>query len=613
MIGLASLAVGVCVALSVASLLGVPGPRLRDRRPGRSRPSLQARLNQAGASISAARYRVVVGGSALVVALVLWSMTRVVSAAAAPALAVLMAPRYWFARARRHELTERAAAWPDALRDLVAHLASTLTLNQALIELGRTGPEALRPAWRRFETNVNTLDVETALDVAQTELADPMSDRVLEMLRMLHRKGGGEVAMAILDDLTDTIGEDGELAESLHTAQYELRVQAIAVVIMPFALLAVLCAGNSGFRRFYASSGGMLVVALGAAMAFAGWTMIDRLGRLPIEPRVITVPSGDTREIVAWVDSTPRNRGRRRVCATVMAAASLVWPPPRRLAARLRPYTQVARSRLGTGQPETALLEASREERSSWDQVFGPLVRRAAEALASLLDVGGRDATALRLRQAGFGDMTVEQYRLRQLGYTVGLTVAGLALGVLLGRSTALVLLLGGLMAFVGAAYWRSKVTKAIDGRRLRMRVELYTVCQLLALHTRTAEGGPTEAVRQTLGRCVGPVSDELAEALALISRGQDPGEAYGHIARVTPEPTAARLYRTLAASARGGDTAPALLALATAVRSQRRQDLARLAAKRRVAMVGPLVVVMGPIMILFIAAAIPSLVFKFH
>ena len=299
--------------------------------------------------------------------------------------------------------------------------------------------------------------------------------------------------------------------------------------------------------------------------------------------------------------------------AAVATALAVVWPAPRRLSVRLRPYTQVPRARLGTGLAETALLEAVREERSAVGEVFGPVVRRGAELVSSLVDVGGRDTVALRLRQAGMADMTVEQYRLRQLAHTVAFASCGVALGVLLGRSPVVTLVLGGLMVFPGATRLRSSLVRVIEDNRRQMRTELYTVCQQLALHARVSDGGPVEAVRQTVRRSNGPVSGELREALAHIKRGQSPVEAYTHLARVTPEPGAARLYRALAVSFRGGDPAPAFLALANTIRAERREDLARLAAKRRTLMVLPLVVVMGPIMLLFVGAAIPSLMFRFQ
>ena len=298
MTAIAALSGGLTVALVVAALLGVPAPTLRLPRRGRDKATLEERLREAGAGISPGRYRAVVTATAAAVGLLMWWATGAMATAGPPALGVFLAPRYWFARARRQQLRERTAAWPEALRDVVGHLASSLTLNLALVELGKTGPDALRPTWRRFAINSVHLGVEPALDAAQRDLADPMSDRVIEVLRELHVTGGSELALELLDDLIEMITTDTRQAESLHTAQYELRVQSIVVAILPFVVLGMICSGHSGFRAFYSTPGGLLVVAIGAAMTFGGWAAVDRLGRLPIEPRFIKVAPQTTATVV---------------------------------------------------------------------------------------------------------------------------------------------------------------------------------------------------------------------------------------------------------------------------------------------------------------------------
>lgn len=150
----------------------------------------------------------------------------------------------------------------------------------------------------------------------------------------------------------------------------------------------------------------------------------------------------------------------------------------------------------------------------------------------------------------------------------------------------------------------------AIDGRRARMRVELYTVAQLLAVYTRTGHG-PVEAVREVTRRGRGPVVGELTEALGWISGGTAPRLAYERLADMTAEPAAARLYRTLAAAAHsGGDIAKALLAFGDDLRNERAEEVARSAIRRRSAMLVPLLLLVAPVMLLFVAAALPHLVF---
>jgi pilus assembly protein TadC len=59
------------------------------------------------------------------------------------------------------------------------------------------------------------------------------------------------------------------------------------------------------------------------------------------------------------------------------------------------------------------------------------------------------------------------------------------------------------------------------------------------------------------------------------------------------------------------GDTlADALRHIANDLRTQRREDLERLAVRRRFQMLIPIVFVMGPVVLLYIAAPIPHLIF---
>jgi len=294
----------------------------------------------------------------------------------------------------------------------------------------------------------------------------------------------------------------------------------------------------------------------------------------------------------------------------VATAVGLVLRPPRRLPVRIRPYAQLSRSRLGAGYADTAVLAAPSAPSGVLADVLGPIGRRLAEGLGYFLDAGDRSDVELRLRQAGFGDTSPEQYRMRQLGWTVGGMALGVAVGLVSGVSTATVLLLGGLSGYFGATRWRGRVDRAITERREAMRSELYTVAQLLAVYTRTGHG-PVEAVREVATRGLGPVAAELREGVSWITGGMVPHRAYERLAESTAEPLAARLYRLLgSATTSGGDIAHALLALSDDVRSERRDAVARSAIRRRNAMLLPLLVLIAPTMLLFIAAALPHVIF---
>lgn len=296
--------------------------------------------------------------------------------------------------------------------------------------------------------------------------------------------------------------------------------------------------------------------------------------------------------------------------STAVLAVRIIVPPRRALAQRLRPYAALSRSRLGTGYADVSVVSLTVvDERNAVGRVLGPIVERLASGLSRLIDASDAETVATRLRHAGFRDVGPEQYRMRQLAYTVVGVGLGATLGALVFRSVSLTFILIGCFGFPAATMQRNRVERAIRERTARMRNESYTVAQLIAVHIRSGHG-PVDAVRSVCALGRGPVIEELREALRWIGGGTSPQRAYDKLAEATPEPAAARLYRLLSASARsGGDIGEALLAVGTDLRSERREELARWAVKRRTAMLFPLLMFIAPVMVLFVGAALPALV----
>jgi Flp pilus assembly protein TadB len=166
----------------------------------------------------------------------------------------------------------------------------------------------------------------------------------------------------------------------------------------------------------------------------------------------------------------------------------------------------------------------------------------------------------------------------------------------------------GGL--FLGSYAARGRVDRAVARRRQRIRSELYTVNQILAMRAR-AGGGVGDALRHVAERGRGAVVSEIQEVMRLVRSGTPTTEALHRAAAATAEPEAARLYHSLAiAQERGVDLADSLLALSRDLRAARRDDAVTKAATRRIAAVVPIVVILAPIAIAFLAAPIPRLIF---
>lgn len=281
----------------------------------------------------------------------------------------------------------------------------------------------------------------------------------------------------------------------------------------------------------------------------------------------------------------------------------VVVPPPRRLRTRLEPYLAPS---LGNVR--------SRHDASSLESVFGPMIRDLADSVAKILDRSGGGVTLTRIRQAGwFKDSTEEQmlaaYRLAQLRTVAVAVVVAFALGHLLDLSWVMRVVFVALALVVGATRTKGRLEKAIDARRETMKVEIYTINQLLAMRVR-AGGGVSQAVAATVDRGSGEVVGELREALRLQRSGWRGADAFRRIAELTPEPFCSRTYRLLAtAEERGADLAGALLSLSEDVRETRRESIKRVATKRRAAMLIPTIAILAPVLILFVAAPLPYLI----
>lgn len=204
----------------------------------------------------------------------------------------------------------------------------------------------------------------------------------------------------------------------------------------------------------------------------------------------------------------------------------------------------------------------------------------------------------------------VEEYRARQLRLAGAGAGTGAVLGTLFGVSAPTALALVALGVVWGAALWRGRMDKAIEQRRVRLRIELYTVNQLLSMRVRVG-GGVISAVRSLVQRGRGAVVDDLREVLQLHRSGVAAGEAFRRIAASTPEPHAERTYLLLAtAEERGADLADALLALSHDIRDDRREALRRSATRKRATALFPIVGLLAPILVMFVAAPLPWIVF---
>jgi tight adherence protein B len=283
---LAAVAIGAFAFLVAGRLLGVAIGRGRSAEQP-SLPGWWARLAVSVAPVAPGRFVLVSVAAGVVAFLIGAVVTGAPLVAVVPAVVVAGGPGAWYARRRRLRVRAVREAWPDGLRDVAASVASGRSVAQALEALGTSGPAPLRDAFTGFGSAARTFGTTAALRVVADDLADATTDRVVEVLVLAHERGGRIVA-EILDDLVVGTTRDLKVLDEIESEGLEMRINAAAVVVLPWSVLVLLCVRGGAFRDFYSSPAGFVVVVVGALMSGAGYLWIRHLGRGHDEARVLS-------------------------------------------------------------------------------------------------------------------------------------------------------------------------------------------------------------------------------------------------------------------------------------------------------------------------------------
>lgn len=218
-------------------------------------------------------------GVAVVAASLVWLITGLPVLAVLAAVAGASAPVFYL-RGRRLRLRKaRRQLWPDVCDLLVAAIRVGLSLPDAVASLADSAPPAIRPAFAVFARDLrSTGRFETSLDTLKSTLADPISDRILETLRMARQVGGTELT-GVLRALSASVRADAALRGEVEARQSWIRGAAVLGAVAPWVILGLLAMRPEG-RDAYGSAEGVLVIVIGAVVSVVAYRIMLRIGRL---------------------------------------------------------------------------------------------------------------------------------------------------------------------------------------------------------------------------------------------------------------------------------------------------------------------------------------------
>src|SRR4051812_10624994 len=189
-------------------------------------------------------------------------------------------------RARRRQ-REFAEVWPEAVDNLASAVRAGLSLPDGLAGLGTRGPEPLRDAFDQFALDYQvTGRFGESLDRLKQRLADPVGDRVVEGLRIAREVGGGELGQ-LLRNLSGYLRDDARTRSEMESRQAWTVNGARLAVAAPWLVLLMMSFQSSVIRR-YASPVGTVVLLVAAATCLLAYRLMMRIGRLPVERRILS-------------------------------------------------------------------------------------------------------------------------------------------------------------------------------------------------------------------------------------------------------------------------------------------------------------------------------------
>jgi tight adherence protein B len=191
---------------------------------------------------------------------------------------------YRHRRSQRRSLAEEA--WPAMIEEIRVLCGSAgRSIPQALLDVGRRGPDQLRSAFAAAErTWALTTEFSTTVDVLKAHLASPTADATCETLLVAHELGGGDLDRR-LGELAEDRREDALGRKDARAKQSGVRFARRFVVIVPLGMaLAGMSLGDG--RSAYASPIGQVLVSSAIGLIIVCWIWSGRVMRLPVEERV---------------------------------------------------------------------------------------------------------------------------------------------------------------------------------------------------------------------------------------------------------------------------------------------------------------------------------------
>ena len=177
-------------------------------------------------------------------------------------------------------------AWPGLIDHLRAGIRSGSDVTTAVMALPDTLPPDIRQGVEHFRAAIDRgMDTDAALTELASRWANPVSDRICQVLRMAHEVGGTDLPSVLLQ-LQHSVRSDLAVRENARAAQSWIRSAALLALCAPWIVLVVIGTREQTIGA-YQSVQGTVILLVGALVSVVAYRMMKSMGALPESTRWI--------------------------------------------------------------------------------------------------------------------------------------------------------------------------------------------------------------------------------------------------------------------------------------------------------------------------------------
>jgi tight adherence protein B len=155
-----------------------------------------------------------------------------------------------------------------------------------MMALPDTLPPDIRHGVEHFRASIDRgMDTDAALMELASRWANPVSDRICQVLRMAHEVGGTDLPSVLLQ-LQQSVRSDLAVREDARAAQSWIRSAALLALCAPWIVLVVIGTREQTIGA-YQSVQGTVILLVGALVSVVAYRMMKSIGALPESSRWI--------------------------------------------------------------------------------------------------------------------------------------------------------------------------------------------------------------------------------------------------------------------------------------------------------------------------------------